>query len=174
MPYHLMFEQSKVLDFYKAIDQIAKPQKVRGKHTRRRVCGVGNYYYNDLPQLTDELKETLNELIGRSDYQTAMIQIYEGGDSIGWHKDKKEKHYKSDIVEMWNWGFNRGSCCLHECGDEDIGYFQIKGHDKIPIKHGQQMKVGAYEFEHKAYTYKSGNKYGVKGCDFRMNITIRE
>ena len=181
---------SKMGNFFGEIYKIAKPQIKFGKPTKRKICGCGEYYWKGMPQLTDELKEQLHEIIGTDDYKSCMIQIYNGGDTIGWHTDKRPKGYTSDMVEMWSWGFLQ---MIHfgsvECDDTyPIGYFETRdaGVDwlskKTEIISGSKISCKAYDIEHRAKTYKSKGKFinwdvgaeHIRGCDFRLNITIRK
>lgn len=181
---------SKMGNFFMEINKIAKPQIKFGKPTKRKICGCGEYYWKGMPQLTDELKEQLHEIIGTDDYKSCMLQIYDGGDTIGWHKDKRPKGYKSDSVEMWSWGFlNFAFYGIMECDDTyPIGYFQTRDTEvdwlsrKIDIVSGGKIICAGYDIEHRAKTYKSKSKFvslekgaeQIRGCDFRLNITIRK
>ena len=172
---------SKMGNFFSEIYKIAQPQIKFGKPTKRKICGCGEYYWKGMPQLTDELKEQLHTIIGTDEYKTCMIQIYEGGDSIGWHKDKRPEGYESDIVEMWSWGFLSGPPYgIMECDDTySIGYFETRDtflSEKRDIFSGQKITCKAYEYEHRAKTYKVKQKGSemIRGCDFRLNITLRK
>lgn len=178
---------SKMANFFMEIYKIAKPQIKFGKPTKRKICGCGEYYWKGMPQLTDELKKELHTIIGTDEYKSCMIQIYEGGDTIGWHKDKKPEGYESDIVDMWSWGFISGALVgMMECDDTwPIGYFETRDNclsEKREIFSGKKISCKAYELEHRAKTYKLKTKFVsddkgsemIRGCDFRLNITLRK
>jgi hypothetical protein len=165
------------VDFFNSACRIAKPQTVRGRVIPRQVCGVGSYYYPNLPQIK---REDLDAFLFKDrepiPYKSAMIQIYHGGDNIGWHKDIRPSGYVDDKVTMFNYGFNnRVMTGLEEVTDKVLGYIEFENKGKIELRHGQMISENAYDEKHRAYTYKSSSKgrWLKKGCDYRMNITLR-
>lgn len=165
------------IDFFGSASRIAQPQVIRGKRTDRQICGVGNYYYSKLPQIKrEELDAFLFKDREPIPYKSAMIQIYSGGDSISWHKDKRPEGYEDDKVTMFNFGFNRRVMTgLEEVTDKVLGYIEFEKKGKIELRHGQMISENAYEEKHRAYTYKasSNGRWLKRGCDYRMNITLR-
>ena len=174
-----------IRQLFETMDEEAKSMKVRGKETKRRFMGVGQYYWKDIPQLDAFTKTIVDALIEEKDrdYKSALLILYEGGDSCGWHKDKKDEEFTNENVVMYNFGHRKGwNDDFQPTKETELGYIEtdlpegtgrLGWHDlyaeEIKITHDSRIEMKAYDIRHRAKTWKR-----YKQFSHRINITLRK
>ena len=167
-----------IRQLFTTMDEEAKPMLVRGKETKRRFMGVGQYYWKDIPQLGVLAKALVDALIEEKDrdYKSALLILYEAGDTCGWHKDKKDEEFTNENVVMYNFGHRKGwNDDFQPTKGAELGYIltDLREHgdygEEIKIKHDERIEMKAYDIKHKAKTWKR-----YKQFSHRINITLRK